>query len=84
MEYRLLVDIDAIDVLDALPPRVRRRLLNRLREVVQSPDRYSQYREKDLSGRDVDVTILEGYAIYYWVDFPDRHIKVMAIVDAGT
>ncbi|HEV7404891.1 MAG TPA: hypothetical protein VGO11_18255 [Chthoniobacteraceae bacterium] len=65
--------------LHGLPKRVRARLMDRIDEIPRFPDHFSQFQERDSIGRTLDVAIIEGYAVYYWNDFADRHIKVMAI-----
>jgi hypothetical protein len=49
-----------------------------------SPDRSSDYFEHDAIGRRVEISICSGYAIHYWIDFADRHIKVLAVVPADS
>ena len=82
MEYRLLVDLEAIAVLDSISPRVRARLLDHFVRLRATPDRYSDFHEYDRSGRRVEISVFAGHAIHYWIDFPDRHVKVLAIKPA--
>ena len=79
MDYRLLVDLDAIVVLDSIPKRARKRLLAHFVQLRATPDRFSDYHEQDRIGRRVEISVFAGYAIHYWIDFPDRHVKVLAI-----
>ena len=46
------------------------------------PSPFCQYVEKDDAGRDLDGHICEGYAILYWNDFADRHVKILEIHSA--
>jgi hypothetical protein len=80
MEYQLLFARAAMVLLHGLPKRVRARLMDRIDEIPRFPDQFSDFQERDSVGRTLDVAILEGYAVYYWNDFADRHIKIMAIV----
>ena len=82
MDYRLLVDLDAIAVLDAIPKRNRTRLLNHFVKLRSAPDQHSDYHENDCNGRRIEISVFAGYAIHYWIDFPDRHVKVLAIKTA--
>ena len=79
MAYRLLVDLEAIAVLDSMSKRVRKRLLDHLTRLRSTPDRYSDYHEHDRIGRRIEISVFAGYSIHYWIDFADRHIKVVAI-----
>ncbi len=83
MEYRLLVDWEAIAVLDSIPKRVRTRLLNHFTKLRATPDLYSENFEHDGIGRRVEISVFGGYSIHYWIDFPDRHVKVLAIKPAA-
>ena len=83
MEYRLLVDLEAIVVLDSLPKRVRTRLLNHFTKLRATPDQYSESFEHDGIGRRVEISVFGGYSIHYWIDFADRHVKVLAIKPAA-
>jgi len=82
MEYRLLIDLVVIETLDDLPKRVRRRLLDQFGKIRSFPGNYSDYQEHDATGRQVQICIASGWAIHYWVDFADRHIKVLALKPA--
>ena len=79
MDYRLLVDLEAIAVLDSIPKRIRTRLLDHFDRLRATPDRYSDYHEHDHTGRRVEISVFAGYSIHYWIDFADRHVKVLAI-----
>ena len=82
MDYRLLVDLDAIAVLDSIPKRIRTRLLNHFVKLRSTPDQYSDYHEQDRIGRRIEISVFAGYSIHCWIDFPDRHVKVVAIKPA--
>ena len=79
MEYRLLVDLEAIAVLDTLPKKIRARLLNHFVALRTTPDRHSDFHEYDKSGRRIEISVFADHAIHYWIDFPDRHVKVLML-----
>ena len=79
MNYRLFVDLEAIATLNSLPAGVRRRLLDHLTKLRSSPESFSSGRTRDEVGRQVEVSFVAGYVIHYWIDFADRHIKVLRI-----
>ena len=83
MKYGLLLDIEVIDFLNALPMRVRRLVCLRLRAIQTAPDAYAAFTEYDRAGRRVDVHLYAGFAISYWDDFADRQVKVLRIEHAG-
>jgi hypothetical protein len=82
MEYRLLVDLDAVAVLDSMPKKIRARLLDYFSMLRQFPDAHSDYHETDGVGRRVEISVFAGYAIHYWIDFSDRHVKILALKPA--
>ena len=82
MKYRLLVAIEVIEILETLPPARRNIIWNRLRQIAVSPGNFADYRAKDATGREVDVNVFAGYAIRYWEDFTDRHVKILEIQNA--
>ena len=44
-----------------------------------SPDRYSDYPERDSVGRDVAVHVFGRFAIKFWDDFADRQVKILDV-----
>jgi hypothetical protein len=82
MEYRLLVDLEAIQVLDGLPKRERSRLIDQFEKIRSFPGNYSDYHELDFVGRRIEICILARWAIHYWIDSADRHVKVLALKSA--
>ena len=58
MEYRLFVDVEAIEVLDGLPKTLRNRLLNQFRKIRSFPSHYSECHERDAVGRRVEICIV--------------------------
>lgn len=79
MEYRLLIDVEVLDYLQTLRPQVRARLLDRFRRIREYPSAWSDYKERDATDRLLDVCVREKHAIFYWEDFADRHVKILAI-----
>jgi hypothetical protein len=82
MEYRLLIDLGVIEILDGLPKRTRLRLLEQFRRIRSFPGNCADYQEYDAAGRRVQICIVSGWAIHYWDDFADRHIKILVLKPA--
>ena len=51
----------------------------RLGEIQSFSTRFADFQEPDSTGRSLDVHVHRGFAIYYWEDFADRHIKVFSL-----
>jgi len=82
MSYRLLVDVEVIEALDALPKNYRTRLLDHFRKIRSSPEDISDYHERDKVGRRVEIAVFSSHAIHYWIDHADQHIKILALKPA--
>jgi hypothetical protein len=82
MLYRLLIDYEALEFLASLKKADQRLLRQRLKAIQDDPAQFSDYLESDPSGRPLHVNICAGYAVTYWEDFADRHIKVLEISEA--
>ena len=78
-DYRLLIDADAVDFISSLKPADRRLLSKKIRQIQQFPSNYCDYIERDSVGRMMQVHLAGRYAIEYWEDFADRHVKVLVV-----
>ena len=79
MEFRLLIDADALDFLQSLPMRQRRHLYLFLREIQKFPGNRSEFTVRDEEERTLDVATHGAFRIYYWTDAADRHVKILEI-----
>jgi hypothetical protein len=82
MDFRLLISIEVIEFLQKLPAARRKRLVQHFRRIQDFPGHYSDYIETDSSGRRVDVSVFDGFAIVYWADVADRHLKILELQKA--
>jgi hypothetical protein len=80
--YHLLVDWEVIEAINRLPRRTREILRRALGQIAATPDRLSDYREPNSRGIPLDVHLCGGFAIKYWIDFADRHVKVLDLEPA--
>jgi hypothetical protein len=76
---RLLIDIEVLEFLRTLRRREQEDLLKRFREVAASPSQFSDFVERDVAGRRVDVHVAGKFAIKFWDDFADRHVKILDV-----
>ena len=82
MKYRLLIAVDVLEFTETLTRREQEVLRKRFREICEYPHRYSDYREPDSEGRPLDVHIHCGFAIHFWEDGSDRHVKILHLCRA--
>ena len=80
--YRLLVDWEVIEQINQMPRRKREFFRDSFLRIAESPERHSDYRESNPNGRAIDVHLCQGFAIRYWIDFSDRHVKVLSLEPA--
>jgi hypothetical protein len=80
MNYRLLVDLEVVHVLQGMRASARTRMLDHFERLRASPDNYSEATTRDATGRRIEVCSYRGYALHYWIDFADRHVKVLTLL----
>ncbi len=78
-DARLLIDIEVFEFLRTRPRQDQTMLLKRFREIAAFPSRYSDFVERDASGRRVDTHVCGRFAIKYWDDAADRHLKILDV-----
>ena len=83
IDYRLLLDLEAVVELDSLPKRDRIKLLSFFEKIRLYPEQHSAADERDNRGRRIDIACHAGWLIYYWTDFADRHVKIMRVAKAA-
>ena len=76
-DTRLLIDIEVLDFLRTLRRREQAALLKRFRAIAAFPSHYSDFAERDATGRRVEVHVFGKFAIKFWDDFADRHVKIL-------
>jgi len=76
-DTRLLIDIEVLEFLRTLRPREQTDLLKRFRDIAAFPSNYSDFFEYDSVGRRVDVHVFGRFAVKFWNDFADRHLKIL-------
>ena len=79
MNYRLLVDYAVIEFLETLPRGEQRILRDRFVAIREQPQKFSDYLEGDITGRPLDIHVCGKYAVKFWQDHSDRHIKILDV-----
>lgn len=77
MSYRLLIALEVVEYLERLPARQRRPLRRAIEAIYRDPRECSDATETDETGRLVQIHITGDFALVYWIDDADRHIKVL-------
>jgi len=76
---RLLIDSEVVHVLETLPAGLRRQLWRRIEAIGATPDRFADYLQTTPGGRVADVNLCGRFAIAFWDDHADRHVKILAL-----
>lgn len=82
MDYKLLVSLDVLEFVERLPRRTRLGLRSAISEIGQDPLGISDATDFDAVERIVQIVIVGEYALTYWVDDADKHVKILDIHSA--
>jgi hypothetical protein len=77
MNYRLLIDYEVIEFLETLSRKDQQSLRDRFVTIRGNPSKFSDFTECDPTGRRVDIHVFGRFAVKYWQDHADQHIKIM-------
>jgi hypothetical protein len=81
MQFRLLIDLDVLDILAKYPASRGRRLFAHFRKIQSYPENCSEFVEPDDEGRQLAISTFDNISIHYWIDYADRHIKILRITE---
>jgi hypothetical protein len=79
MTYRLLIDYEVIEFLETLSRKEQQLLRKHFIAILTLPRKFSDYTEPDSTGRRVDIHICGKFAIKFWEDHTDRHLKILDV-----
>ncbi|MCB1233590.1 MAG: hypothetical protein KDM91_00800 [Verrucomicrobiae bacterium] len=73
------MDFEVVKWMAQLPRRERKTLHDRFLEIREFPGNFADFHEFDATGRRVEVHICGKFAIRFWDDFADRHLKILDV-----
>lgn len=79
MAYRLLISIEVMEFIERLPAKTREALRRAIHGIGSDPLGRSDALDRDASGRRLQIAVIGDYALMYWVDEAEGHIKVLDI-----
>ena len=82
MNYKLLIAVDVLEFIERLPRKTRLGIRASILEIGDSPVQLSDATEYDSIGRMVQITVVGEYALIYWIDDADQHVKILDIHSA--
>ena len=77
--FRLLIDYDVVEFVERLPKSDRQNLRDRFAAIRDHHAACADYTEPDAANRPVAINICGAYAIKFWIDHADRHIKILDV-----
>ncbi len=76
-DSRPLIAIEVLDFPRTLRRREQQDLLRRCREIAAFPSNFSDFVEYDSTGGRLGVHVFGRFAIKFWDDFADQHVKIL-------
>jgi hypothetical protein len=77
--YTLLIALEVVEFLEGLSMGQRKNIRVAIVAIVNDPLSQSDAEEYDDCGRLLHLVIVGEYALSYWVDDADMHIKILEI-----
>jgi len=79
MQYRLLIAMDVVEFLERLPSKPRKALRRAIADIGDDPIGMADADDFDDTGRKLQIAIIGDFALIYWIDDADRHVKILDI-----
>jgi mRNA-degrading endonuclease RelE of RelBE toxin-antitoxin system len=79
MHYRLLISIEVVEFLERLPSKTRKALRNAIASIGGDPLAMADAADYDDTGRRLQISIIGDFALTYWIDDADRHVKILDV-----
>ncbi len=74
--------MDVVEFVERLPVRFRQAIRSSFTSIGEDPLGCSDATDYDDSGRFLHVAIVGDFAVMYWIDDADRHVKILDIHSA--
>ncbi|MDA1007065.1 MAG: hypothetical protein O3A87_11380 [Verrucomicrobia bacterium] len=75
----MLISIEVLEFVERLPRTVGQRIQSAIKGIGGDPLGHSDAIEYDEIGRRLEIAIVGDYALMYWIDDADRHVKILDI-----
>lgn len=79
MHYRLLISIEVVEFLERLPSKARKALRDAAAAIGSDPLAMADAADYDDTGRQLQIAIVGDFALTYWIDDADRHVKILDV-----
>ncbi|MFT5465474.1 MAG: hypothetical protein ACI8UO_000569 [Verrucomicrobiales bacterium] len=81
-DYRLFLEIEVSEFVRSRKRREQEQLLSKFREIAAFPTAHVDYFKSDQIGRQLGVHVSGTFAIKFWEDVADQHLKIIEITPA--
>jgi len=71
--------MDVTEFVERLPSRLRRPIRTAIAALGDDPLACSEATDHDDTGRVLHIAIVGDFALMYWIDDADRHVKILNI-----
>jgi hypothetical protein len=79
VDYRLVIDSEALQFLLNQKTSVRRQIFGWLYQLKETPFTTGRWRTRDATGREIEASIISDFCIYHWTDHPAKMIVITKI-----
>lgn len=79
MHYRLLISIEVVEFLERLPSKNRKVLRSAIAAIGDDPLAMADAADFDDTGRKLQIAITDDFALVYWIDDADQHVKILDV-----
>lgn len=77
MDYRLLISMDVVEFVERLPTKHRKTLRAAIAAIGVDPWGRADAVDYDETGRLLNIAIVGDFALMFWIDDADRHVKIL-------
>jgi mRNA-degrading endonuclease RelE of RelBE toxin-antitoxin system len=79
MDFRLLIANEVLEFVERLPRQIGQHLRSAVKDIGRDPYGRSDEVGYDEIGRRIEIAVVGDYALMFWIDEADRHVKILDI-----
>lgn len=84
VRYRVVCDLDVVELLAALPEESGRAVVRLLRQLEANPFRPGSILLSDSQGRELSGDVAGEAEVHWWVNHADREVRLVGLLLHGT
>jgi hypothetical protein len=79
MNFKLLIATEVLEFVERLPRRAGQHVRSAIKDIGRDPYGRSDAVGSDEIGRRLEIAVVGDYALMFWIDEADRHVKILDI-----